>query len=456
MDQNNREILLRVGHLSQYFKMGPSADLKAVDDVSFDIYKGEVFGLVGESGCGKTTTGRTIMKLYDATGGNVYFRGERIVAGFELLRREIKELKRKRKILQKGMEYTGPAINSNVPRTDSIMQNETVEELNKRIYELENRYFLARFDHKYCDYKHQSALVSALKKEKEQRTDEIIKKAISLSNGKYSSSDKKALLAMLRSNNTDASMTELHEEYMSMCKEYSEKIRVGYKERLVNEIQMIFQDPIASLDPRMTVRDIIAEGLIIKGIKDKEYINKMVYESLEKVGLVREHAGRYPHEFSGGQRQRIGIARAMIMRPELIVADEPISALDVSIQAQVINLLNDLRDELGLTILFIAHDLSVVKYFSDRIGVMYYGKMVEMADSEELFAHPTHPYTKSLLSAIPLPDPIHERKRERISYNPLVSHDYTVDKPSFRELAPGHFVMANDVEFERYKQEYNK
>lgn len=146
----------------------------------------------------------------------------------------------------------------------------------------------------------------------------------------------------------------------------------------------------------------------------------------------------------------------MIMRPELIVADEPISALDVSIQAQVINLLNDLRDELGLTILFIAHDLSVVKYFSDRIGVMYYGKMVEMADSEELFAHPTHPYTKSLLSAIPLPDPIHERKRERISYNPLVSHDYTVDKPSFRELAPGHFVMANDVEFERYKQEYNK
>lgn len=166
MDQNNREILLRVGHLSQYFKMGPSADLKAVDDVSFDIYKGEVFGLVGESGCGKTTTGRTIMKLYDATGGNVYFRGERIVAGFELLRREIKELKRKRKILQKGMEYTGPANNSNVPRTDSIMQNETVEELNKRIYELENRYFLARFDHKYCDYKHQAALVSALKKEK--------------------------------------------------------------------------------------------------------------------------------------------------------------------------------------------------------------------------------------------------------------------------------------------------
>ena len=175
---------------------------------------------------------------------------------------------------------------------------------------------------------------------------------------------------------------------------------------------------------------------------------------LELVGLVREHAGRYPHEFSGGQRQRIGIARAIIMEPELLIADEPISALDVSIQAQVINLLNELRERLGLTILFIAHDLSVVKYFSDRIGVMYYGNMVELAETDELFDHPMHPYTRSLLSAIPLPDPRSEKKRVRIIYNPLASHDYSVDKPTLREILPGHFVRCNDAEEEKYKKEF--
>ena len=178
-----------------------------------------------------------------------------------------------------------------------------------------------------------------------------------------------------------------------------------------------------------------------------------MYEILELVGLVREHAGRYPHEFSGGQRQRIGIARAVIMSPDLLIADEPISALDVSVQAQVINLLNELRATLNLTIMFIAHDLSVVKYFSDRIGVMYYGKMVELASSEELFAHPLHPYTKSLLSAIPLPDPHSEKKRTRITYNALAEHDYSIHKPSLRELVPGHFVYCNDEEEKRYKKE---
>ena len=214
---------------------------------------------------------------------------------------------------------------------------------------------------------------------------------------------------------------------------------------------MVFQDPIASLDPRMTVREIIAEGLRIKGVHNKEEINAKVYEVLEKVGLVKEHANRYPHEFSGGQRQRIGVARAIIMRPEMIIADEPISALDVSIQAQVINLLNDLRNELGLTILFIAHDLSVVKYFSDRIAVMYFGNMVELATSDELFAHPLHPYTRSLLSAIPLPDPVYEKQRKRIVYNPLADHDYSVEKPTLREVEPGHFVSCNQAEFEKYQ-----
>ena len=220
---------------------------------------------------------------------------------------------------------------------------------------------------------------------------------------------------------------------------------------LITQIQMIFQDPIASLDPRMTVREIISEGLVIKGMKDKKQIDEKVYEVLETVGLVREHAGRYPHEFSGGQRQRIGVARSVIMKPELIIADEPVSALDVSIQAQVINLLNDLRHELGITILFVAHDLSVVKYFSDRIGVMYFGKLVELADSDELFKHPLHPYTRSLLSAIPLPDPDYEKNRKRITYVPLRDHDYSVEQPSFREVAPNHFVLCSDSEEKQYR-----
>lgn len=319
---NNQETILKVEHLKQYFKDGKN-DFKAVDDISFEIKKGEVFGLVGESGCGKTTTGRSIIKLYTPTGGNVYFKGEKISAGLLGLDKEAKK----------------------------------------------------------------------------------------------------------------------------------EAIAVNKKHRTVTEIQMIFQDPMASLNPRMTVREIIAEGLKIRGIKDKKVIDEQVYSILETVGLVREHAGRYPHEFSGGQRQRIGIARAIIMNPSLIIADEPISALDVSIQAQVINLLNELREKMNLTILFIAHDLSVVKYFSDRIAVMYFGKIVEMADAEELFANPLHPYTKSLLSAIPLPDPHYEKKRKRVVYKPEVAHDYSVEAPELREITPGHFISCNTSEFEVYKKE---
>ena len=328
-----KEPILRVEHLKQYFRF-----TKAVDDVSFTIKKGEVFGLVGESGCGKTTTGRSIIGLYPITDGDVYFRGKRIGMGADALKRW------------------------------------------------------------------------------------------------------KAEYAEAKAKGDTAKMTQLKED------------RVIHSD-LMTKIQMIFQDPVGSLDPRMTVREIIAEGLRIRGIRDKQFIDDSVSEVLEKVGLVPEHAERYPHEFSGGQRQRIGIARAIVLQPDMIIADEPISALDVSIQAQVINLMNDLRDEMGLTIMFIAHDLSVVKYFSDRIGVMYYGRMVELADSDELFAHPLHPYTRSLLSAIPLPDPNYEKRRKRITYVPALSHDYSVEGPEFKEVIPGHFVLCNTAECEKYRAE---
>ncbi|MBQ8747994.1 MAG: ATP-binding cassette domain-containing protein [Clostridia bacterium] len=352
-----KEVLLSVQNLQQYFKLG-KRELKAVDNVSFDIYKGEVFGLVGESGCGKTTTGRSIIRLYDITGGSVYYKGERICAGTRTYKDAIQKARR--------------------------------------------------------DY--------AEKKISKEERDRIV--------------------------------AENRAAIKSAVADHNKWSRTHGKNQLTNEIQMIFQDPIASLDPRMTVRDIIAEGLIIRGVKDKEYIDQQVYKILETVGLVQEHASRYPHEFSGGQRQRIGIARAVIMNPKLIIADEPISALDVSIQAQVINLLHELSEKMGLTIMFIAHDLAVVKYFSTRIAVMYFGKIVELGTSDELFAHPFHPYTRSLLSAIPLPDPITEKNRKRIVYNPTLDHDYSKEGPSMQEVYPGHFVYCNSEELEKYRKEY--
>lgn len=408
--------MLRVEHLCQYFKM-EGGELKAVDDVSFDIKRGEVFGLVGESGCGKTTTGRSIIKLYNITSGNVFFKGIRIAAGKRSYRDAIRQARADYKT--RVAELDGQVKAGTLSKGDRDAAAASAHaEMEKIVSENRAQIKLADADQKNCDRQYAAAQAA--------QVTEAYRPRIDAASG---------------------------EEKTRLQKEYREKLRRAKKTRLVTRIQMIFQDPIASLNPRMTVREIIAEGLIIQGERDQKFIDERVYEMLELVGLVREHADRYPHEFSGGQRQRIGVARAIIMNPDLIIADEPVSALDVSIQAQVINLLNDLRHRFGLTILFIAHDLSVVKYFSDRIGVMYYGKMVELASSDELFRHPLHPYTKSLLSAIPLPDPIYEKTRKRIVYNPLAEHDYTVDQPSFREVCPGHFVQCNDAEFEKYRQQ---
>lgn len=309
------EKILEVKNLKQYFNFGKKNEVRAVDGISFDIFKGETFGLVGESGCGKSTTGRTIIRLYDATDGEIIFNGQNV---------------------------------------------------------------------------------------------------------------------------------------------HGKKSRVELKE-FNRKMQMIFQDPQASLNPRMKVSDIIAEGIDIHGLAaTKEDRMNRVHELLETVGLNKEHASRYPHEFSGGQRQRIGIARALAVKPEFIIADEPISALDVSIQAQVVNLLKKLQREKGLTYLFIAHDLSMVKYISDRIGVMYYGKMVELAPADDLYKNPMHPYTQSLLSAIPLPDPNYERTRVRKIYEPEKHHYGSEEQVELREIGPNHFVLCSEKEFEQYKAQYKE
>ena len=305
---NEKEVLFSVSHLKKYFQVGKNATLKAVDDVSFEIYKGETLGMVGESGCGKTTCGRTCIGLYSRTDGEVLFKGK------------------------DPQKLTG--------------------------------------------------------KEKQ-----------------------------------------------------------NYKK----SVQMVFQDPYGSLDPRMTVAEIIGEGIDIHHLaKNKKERNERIYHYLELVGLNREHANRFVHEFSGGQRQRIGIARALAVEPEFLVLDEPISALDVSIQAQVVNLMNLLKKEFGLTYLFIAHDLSMVKYISDRIGVLHLGRLVELGSAEDIYERAIHPYTRSLLSAIPLPDPNYERNRQRIVYDKSKVDYYAGE---WTEVSPGHFVLGTAEEIKTWQNE---
>ena len=394
--ENNIELSVR--HLKQFFKFGQGKNAfitKAVHDVSFDIKKGECFGIVGESGCGKTTTGRSLIRLYNITSGSVYFKGYRISAGKRWNEKEIKwtRIRGERKIVELKRELKERIkVLSDSEGSQDLLESE-IAKLNES------------YGKQIKDIKDNIARVT-----KEQK--EIIKQI------KYDNShvDKK----------------------------------------LMSKMQMIFQDPVDSLDPRMTVEDIIQEGLHIQGQYNKFENSQKVKEALIKVGLLPEYASRYPHEFSGGQRQRIGIARALIMNPDFLICDEPISALDVSIRAQIINLLNNLKEEMGLTIMFIAHDLSVVKYFCDRIAVMYFGKIVELASSDELFKHPLHPYTRALLSAIPKPDPYTEKKRKRYVYVPSKEHDYSKELPQLVEITPGHFVMANTEELEKYREQLKK
>ena len=314
MSVNEKEVLVKADHVKVYFKGKDKkfGVVKAVDDISFDIFKGETFGVVGESGCGKSTLGRTLVRLQKPTDGHIYLNGKDI----------------------------------------SNMKGSELKNMRK-------------------------------------------------------------------------------------------------------SAQIIFQDPSACLNPRRTVKQILMEPFEIHGLKGKMDVEARILELLHLVGLDTYHLSRYPHELSGGQKQRIGIARALALEPKIIICDEAVSALDVSVQAQVLNLLQELKEKLGLTYFFISHNLNVVYQVSDRVGVMYLGGLVEYGSTEDIFKNPLHPYTKSLLSAIPLPDPEHERHRVRIKYDPSI-HDYSEHKPNWVEIKPGHFVLGSEPEIAEYRKELEK
>ncbi len=265
-------------------------------------------------------------------------------------------------------------------------------------------------------------------------------------------SDQKMLAKFkkMKQNEMTKEEADYYEDLLILEENEMKNLPRNEKKKLASEMQMIFQDPFASVNPRLNVEEIIGEGLKLHFPKmNKQERRDEIGTLLETVGLNRGHMSRYPHEFSGGQLQRVGIARSLAVKPKFIIADEAISALDVSIQAQVVNLLKKLQKDFGLTYLFIAHDLSMVQYISDRIAVMHQGKLMELATKEALYKDPKHPYTKSLLSAIPKPDPISEKTRKRVTYDPTL-HDYTTDLPKMREVAEGHFVYCNKAEFKEY------
>ena len=463
-DIQNKEVVLSVKNLKQHFITGSGKYRiynKAVDGVTFDIHRGEVFSLVGESGCGKTTTGRTIMRLYQPTDGTVDLLGERIVAGYMSLKSDIKLLRKEISLKRKSFkqqEITKDDLDSFVEKSKQEIKL-IKDELKQRKLDQFNKYYPTTEEVQTEKEKNSKRIedlnkaIEGLREELETYKEEVSKDLDKLSPEIEEQQKEKAQALVIKK--IQKKQNEIEEKIINLENEIS-KLSItndATSKSLLKKIQMIFQDPIDSLDPRMTVKEIIAEGLYINGIKDKKVVTEKVYHALKLVGLMPEHASHYPHEFSGGQRQRVGIARAIACDPEVIIADEPISALDVSIQAQVINLLTDLKEKLGLTILFIAHDLSVVKHFSDTVAVMYFGKIVEMGDKEKVFDNPLHPYTKSLISSIPQPNPDYERLREGVSrYNPQ-SHNYTKDSVvELREVEPGHQVLCSQEEFEAYKR----
>ena len=382
-----KETVLEVNHLCMYFPINvgflKTKQLKAVDDVSFTIKRGETVGLVGESGCGKTTLGRTILQLYKPTAGRIIFNGQRVNPGTKM---DILELQGKIKEMQDLIAELQEKVNAG--DAEAIEQTKLA---NDRIERLQRNIDKIKASKKY---------------------------------------------------------------YKGLVKEFRK------------HAQMVFQDPYSSLDPRMTVEDIIAEPLDAHKIcKTKEERHQRVEELMKMVGLSSEHATRYAHEFSGGQRQRIGIARALALNPEFIVCDEPVSALDVSIQAQVINTFKELQEKLKLTYIFVAHNLLVVRHISNRIAVMYLGHIVEFADSDELFENPLHPYTNSLLSAIPVPDPKIAKSNKRIIMQgdipsplnapsgcpfrtrcPKATEKCALERPRLVEIKPGHQVACHLVE----------
>lgn len=471
----NKDVILRVENLKQYFRSGTGKNkivVKAVDDITFNIYRGEVFSLVGESGCGKTTTGRTIIKLYPSTGGEVFFENTRIISDLKgakiTYKATLKQLNadKKERLNTLSEQLQAKGLSNSDYKLEVEKVNETYSTVKgaafkvyhdakrdrnfERVVDADARAEGQKFNSESPEYKAIQAKYAQKTIEDNIKIQEMTIDLAQLTE-KAEIKQAKANLSMLKK---ESSLNKKRTKQDIQRHKYD---LINRNRLLMRKMQMIFQDPIASLNPRMTVKEIIAEGLRINGMKNELEIDIRVKESLTTVGLVPEHASRYPHEFSGGQRQRIGIARALVVEPSFIIADEPISALDVSIRAQVINLLNELREEKGITIMFIAHDLSVVKYFSDRVAVMYFGKIVEMGDKDKIFNHPFHPYTLSLIDSIPLPDPVYEKARGKLNrYNPMKEHDYSVESPILREIEPDHFVLCNMEEFARYTSKIDK